>query len=74
MFTLSRFLGTDWLAVHHILELRRALRSRDATEDARRAQASRLTLIQSGPPFENHSGNAPGPSLRRPGSAHDTSL
>ena len=74
MFTLARFLDADWPAVHHILALNRAFRRRDATEDARRAQASRLTLIQSGPPFGNHSGNAPGSSLRRPGSARASSL
>lgn len=74
MFKLARLLDADWPAVHRFLEMRRALRGRDATEDARRAQASRLTLIQSAPPFGNHSRNAPGSSVKRSDLARATSL
>jgi len=74
MFKLARLLDADWPAVHHFLEMRRALRGRDATEDARRAQTSRLTLIQSGSPFGNHSRSASGSSPKRSESARAASL
>jgi hypothetical protein len=74
MFKLARLLDADWPAVHHFLEMRRAFRGRDAAEDARRAQESRLTLIQFGLPFGNHSRSAPGSSLKRTDSSRATSL
>jgi hypothetical protein len=51
---LSRILHGDWSAVRHIRKFGRSFRDRDAIGDARRAQASRFTLVQSGLPVEDH--------------------
>jgi len=53
MFGISRILHTGRTSVQYVFEWRRRIRSRNGTDDARRAQASRLLMLQScaGPPI-----------------------
>jgi hypothetical protein len=46
MFGISRILHTGRTSVQHVVEWRRRIRSRNGTDDARRAQASRLLMLQ----------------------------
>jgi hypothetical protein len=62
---LSRILYGDWSAVRRIRTFGRSFRDRDAISDARRAQTSRLTLIQSGLPVEDHGTGTPNAVKRR---------
>ncbi len=53
MFGISRILHTGRTSVQCVFEWRRRISSRNGTDDARRAQASRLLMLQScaGPPI-----------------------
>lgn len=47
MFRISRILLTGWNSVRYTFEWRRNIRARNGTDDARRARASRLLILQS---------------------------
>ena len=47
MFRISRILVTGWNFVQYVFEWRRNIRARNGTDDARRARASRLLMLQS---------------------------
>jgi hypothetical protein len=53
MFGISRILQAGRTSVQYVFERRRRIRSRNGTDDARRARASRLLIMQScaGPPI-----------------------
>lgn len=47
MFRISKILVTGWNFVQYVIEWRRNIRARNGTDDARRARASRLLMLQS---------------------------
>jgi hypothetical protein len=47
MLTISRILDTGRTSVRYVVEWQRRIRCRNGTDDARRAQASRLFMQQS---------------------------
>jgi hypothetical protein len=78
MFGISRILHTGRTSVQYVFEWRRRIRSRNGTDDARRARASRLFMLQScaGPPIGAYPCGIAQPSVKQfiqgPGQdAHD---
>ena len=61
MFGISQILHTGRTSVQYVFEWRRRISSRNGTDDARRAQSSRLLMLQScaGPPFGGYSCGVP---------------
>ena len=51
MFGIYKTRRSSWTLVQHIVEWQQKIRSRDGTDDARRALRARLLVQQGGPPI-----------------------